>query len=481
MRVIDVKTHPNGKQEFTIDLTKYERELIKKAKGWKRLTNKRLQSWYLETLANTNNHEYYSQLLTSLVYRTLFFSTKPMDVEDVEKAIIKSGEFPFDDENSPIDLKNIKTKIERSSKQLLDDNPYIREIADNEYILIPTYSILREWFLFDKDVPLSKMHEYPTEIPEIQGGIQSVDQIDEFLDDNIPYKRLLAAVMAKKKFKQYNEPLLNDLFKNDPDQLVRYGSFIQLLNDKKMSKEKIELIEEGLSDTNTKLKLASFDFLAGAMLKSLPKDMTNQLIDLLAEYLDDDLLEYNALDILLRRGHRTEMIPYLLKYLENNFLELDNDQIKEIKEKIFSLLPESSRIPIDVGDEIKGYCESENPSIQNLALKIMNKRWRKSEYKELTEIKTGSPHAEIKKLRALGDRGTEDDLTYIIKALENPERGVRDVAIKILGDIGTENEIGTIQKLRMSNDYDTVTVLEAVEKIKKRLSYPLMPTKVKEE
>ena len=50
MQVLEVKKLPNGDFEYEIDLTKDEREMIKKAKGWKRLTRKRLQSWYEETL-----------------------------------------------------------------------------------------------------------------------------------------------------------------------------------------------------------------------------------------------------------------------------------------------------------------------------------------------------------------------------------------------------------------------------------------------
>lgn len=53
MKILDVKTMPNGEEEFTIDLTKAEKEEIKKAYGWKRLTEKRIKQWFLETVKNT--------------------------------------------------------------------------------------------------------------------------------------------------------------------------------------------------------------------------------------------------------------------------------------------------------------------------------------------------------------------------------------------------------------------------------------------
>ena len=57
MQVLEVKELPNGDFEYEIDLTDEEREMIKKAKGWKRLTSKRIQSWFLETLNNTIEKE----------------------------------------------------------------------------------------------------------------------------------------------------------------------------------------------------------------------------------------------------------------------------------------------------------------------------------------------------------------------------------------------------------------------------------------
>jgi len=359
MEVLDVKTLPNGDEEWTIDLTKQEREMIKKEKGWKRLTMPRIQSWFVETLEKKLTMEKYRQMLNSLVYKTLFFSTEPMDVEDIEKAIIESGEFPFDDKNSLIDNNNVKEEIEKSIELFLEANPFLWIISDDSYILVPEEDILRDWYLFNSGIKLSEMHEYPVDILEIQEEIQSADQIDEFLDDDIPYRRLLAAVMAKKKFKQDNEPLLNDLFKNDPDQLVRFGSLNQLMADQKMSQDKIDLIKEGLSDQNIKIKLASFRSLEDALSKPLLKDQANEVIGLMAGLLDTSL-EFNALWRLILSGKRKELIPHLLKYLESKYSELDTEEYQEIKEKINSLLSTGSRIPKNIREEIKIYCKSDN-------------------------------------------------------------------------------------------------------------------------
>ncbi|MBC8550135.1 MAG: hypothetical protein H8D23_10860 [Candidatus Brocadiales bacterium] len=57
MQVLEVKELPNGDFEYEIDLTDEEREMIKKAKGWKRLTKARIQTWFLETLNNTIEKE----------------------------------------------------------------------------------------------------------------------------------------------------------------------------------------------------------------------------------------------------------------------------------------------------------------------------------------------------------------------------------------------------------------------------------------
>lgn len=57
MRVLEVRTLPNGDEEFDIELTDEERETIKKTKGWKRLTNKRIKEWFMETLSNTLEYE----------------------------------------------------------------------------------------------------------------------------------------------------------------------------------------------------------------------------------------------------------------------------------------------------------------------------------------------------------------------------------------------------------------------------------------
>lgn len=57
MEILEIKTLPNGDEELSIELTNEERELIKKAKGWKKLTNKRIQEWFLEALVNTTLEE----------------------------------------------------------------------------------------------------------------------------------------------------------------------------------------------------------------------------------------------------------------------------------------------------------------------------------------------------------------------------------------------------------------------------------------
>lgn len=57
MKVLEVNELPDGSAEYVIDLTDEEREMIKTAKGWKRLTKKRIQSWFIETLENTIEKE----------------------------------------------------------------------------------------------------------------------------------------------------------------------------------------------------------------------------------------------------------------------------------------------------------------------------------------------------------------------------------------------------------------------------------------
>jgi hypothetical protein len=53
MKILNIKECPNGDFLFEIDLTKSEKEMIKQAYGWKRLTQKRLREWFIETLKNT--------------------------------------------------------------------------------------------------------------------------------------------------------------------------------------------------------------------------------------------------------------------------------------------------------------------------------------------------------------------------------------------------------------------------------------------
>jgi len=107
----------------------------------------------------------------------------------------------------------------------------------------------------------------------------------------------------------------------------------------------------------------------------------------------------------------------------------------------------------------------------------MENKWSRSELSELNEIQANTPRAEISKIKALSRKGTKKDIPYIIKALENPEKDVRNTAVLALGELGTEKEIITLQKLRLSDDFDTATVIESVNKIKKRLGIPLFPNK----
>ena len=53
MKVLNIEKIDNGEEIIDLELTIEERNLIKKEKGWKRLTNKRLSVWFIETLENT--------------------------------------------------------------------------------------------------------------------------------------------------------------------------------------------------------------------------------------------------------------------------------------------------------------------------------------------------------------------------------------------------------------------------------------------
>jgi len=467
-------------------MPKFKRDAIKRQMGWDRLTTKRLHSWIRVSLEKSLNLEDYRLLLTSLIHKLLFLSTQPLSVEEIGKAIIRSGEFPIDEQSSPIDKNNIDSEIKECVKRIVAVNPElysienVQHILDDRYLLVPTNDILRRWYLFNCGVKQSEMHEYPSDILDIQQVIQAEDQIEDLLKSNDPLKRLLAATLTRIKFKNQNEALLIELFNNDLDQLVRYGSFIQLMIDKKISKEKIELMDRGLADQNTKIKFASYDFISRTIQEPLKKGQTNQIIEIVAKYLYDNLLENIALDLLINGVYQSELIPHLFKYLEEKYPELESETIEEVKEQISLVFFHKTKISKSIREEIKGYCQSENISVQDLALKLMQNNWRRSELSELNKIQAGSPTAEINKLKALARLGSGKDIEYITKALNNPEQGVRDAAAFALGELGSKKEMGVLKELMMSNDYDTPTIIEAIHKIKNRSSSPLMPTKSKE-
>lgn len=468
-------------------MPEFKRDAIKKEMGWDRLTKKRLHSWIRESLKKSLILEDYRQLLTSQIYKLLFLSPQPLNLEEIKKAIIDSGEFPIDEQGSPIDKNNVLGEIERCLRRIVEANPellrieHVQHIEDDRYLLVPTSDILREWYLFYCGVKLSEMHEYPSDILDIQQVIQAEDQIEDMLKSNDPLKRLLAATLTRNKFKEENETLLIDMFNADQDQMVRYGSFVQLMNDKKLSREKIELMDRGLADLNTKIKFASLIFIDRATQETSTKDQTNQIIEIVAKYLDDDLLEYNALSILLDEVYRSELIPQLFKYLEGKYSELESDTIEAVKEKISSVYSNQSRIPKLVRDELKGYCQSDNISVQDLALKLMGKNWRSSELSELDNIQAGSPTGEISKLKVLARLGSGKDIEYITKTLNNPEKGVRDAAAFALGELGSKKEMGVLKGLLLSNDYDTPTIIEAIRKIKNKAGPPITPAKIKKD
>jgi hypothetical protein len=57
MKIIDIREVDADNVEVSFDLTDEERKMIKKTKGWKRLTQKRLTEWFLETLENTETRK----------------------------------------------------------------------------------------------------------------------------------------------------------------------------------------------------------------------------------------------------------------------------------------------------------------------------------------------------------------------------------------------------------------------------------------
>ena len=57
MKIISMQPVDSENEEIEFEITTEERDKIKKTMGWKRLTKKRLNKWFLETLNNTLNME----------------------------------------------------------------------------------------------------------------------------------------------------------------------------------------------------------------------------------------------------------------------------------------------------------------------------------------------------------------------------------------------------------------------------------------
>ncbi len=57
MEITDIREVDADNVEVSFDLTDEERKMIKETKGWKRLTQKRLTEWFLETLENTETRK----------------------------------------------------------------------------------------------------------------------------------------------------------------------------------------------------------------------------------------------------------------------------------------------------------------------------------------------------------------------------------------------------------------------------------------
>ena len=53
MEVLAITELSSGDHQVDLELTEDERQMIREEYGWKRLTNKRIQQWFLNTVQNT--------------------------------------------------------------------------------------------------------------------------------------------------------------------------------------------------------------------------------------------------------------------------------------------------------------------------------------------------------------------------------------------------------------------------------------------
>ena len=284
------------------------------------------------------------------------------------------------------------------------------------------------------------------------------------------------------------------------DARIRYAVLFDMVEMESDEAKKEDLILQGLKDANKKINTAAIGYVTASSSREILLKICDLMEDdviyrtaqlksyecndekIYAKYLElakDEDFELARLpaDLLLLAEYAIA-IPFQFKILENwedykeNYKRLGFTQI-EVEDRITGLANRYIRLPRLVKDDLIKYCHSTDLNIQNKAMQCLEGKWAKSEFKLIESIvTTDNPLSRKLQIKEMARLNAAKSLSTAVVLLSDPDQHVRDAAMEVVGEHGSEVELLSlldIFKDQVKQDqFDIATLLEAIKKLQGR-------------
>jgi len=284
------------------------------------------------------------------------------------------------------------------------------------------------------------------------------------------------------------------------DARIRYAVLFDMVEMESDEAKKEDLILQGLKDANKKINTAAIGYVTASSSREILLKICDLMEDdviyrtaqlksyecndekIYAKYLElakDEDFELARLpaDLLLLAEYAIA-IPFQFKILENwedykeNYKRLGFTQI-EVEDRITGLANRYIRLPRLVKDDLIKYCHSTDLNIQNKAMQCLEGKWAKSEFKLIESIvTTDNPLSRKLQIKEMARLNAAKSLSTAVVLLSDPDQHVRDAAMEVVGEHGSEVELLILLDIfkdqAKQDQFDIATLLEAIKKLQGR-------------
>ena len=402
---------------------------------------------------------------------------EPVSVNDINNTI--TGGSLFDFSKSVVHEADLEDYIEEFLNNPQSDRQnMISELPGDRYLYTPLENLFDVTYISIHDVCFKNLSDIDIAgtIPDSDSNKKTYNSLIDIYADGQDYSKYVLDANAR----------------------IRYVALIESCIQTKDKGNRDKLIARGLKDPNQKIKLASMmlirpsssDIICDSLCDLMEDDELFAAAQTLGALFnnekvykkyyelassDDSELSSIAAQQIVHAG-RDVAIPTQVSVLKNwedykdTYTELGYT-FDTVLEQIVNNASSYARLSKTAKYSLIDLCTSSSVVLQSKAFQCLDKKWAKSDFKQLETIDTtDNPLAQALQIKNMARLNAKRSLAHARQLIQDPNQYVRDAAVKVLGKIGEKGDLLNLQQYAMNQKqrdrFDYTLPLEAIHLLK---------------